>query len=187
MAQRFRMDFQIVKMYKDKEVNKHVKILFLSMCDMKVFLTFTFVVKILQVTRGCWWRWFTIDVPPSSLIFTIWKSIVYYRLCRDSIYFDKILVSENKLFKISKKANLLIALAIWLVYILMQFTYNYMYSVLRFSFILVMCLVPNVECLSVLSILDCPFGFLWWNNSVLCSNTTSTHLYLAIDSLCKDQ
>ena len=78
-------------------------------------------------------------------------------------------------------------ISIWLVYILMQFTYNYMYSVLRFSFILVMCLVPNVECLSVLSILDCPFGFLWWNNSVLCSNTTSTHLYLAIDSLCKDQ
>jgi hypothetical protein len=27
-----------------------------------LFLTFTFVVKILQVTRGCWWRWFTIDV-----------------------------------------------------------------------------------------------------------------------------
>jgi hypothetical protein len=37
------------------------------MCDVRVFLTFTFVVKILQVTRGCWWRWFTIDVPPSSL------------------------------------------------------------------------------------------------------------------------
>ena len=33
------------------------------MCDVKVFLTFTFVVKILQVTLG----WFTIDVPPSSL------------------------------------------------------------------------------------------------------------------------
>ena len=28
------------------------------MCDVKVFLTFTFVVKVLQVTRGCWWRWF---------------------------------------------------------------------------------------------------------------------------------
>ena len=39
-------------MYKDKEFNKNGKI-FLSMCDVKVFLTFTFVVKILQVTRGC--------------------------------------------------------------------------------------------------------------------------------------
>ena len=40
-------------MYKDKEVNKNVKTICLSMCDVKVFLTFTFVVKILQVTRGC--------------------------------------------------------------------------------------------------------------------------------------
>jgi hypothetical protein len=61
------------------------------MCDVIVFLSFTFVVKILQVTRGCWWRW---------------KSIAYYRLCRDGIYFDKILVSENKLFKRLNKANL---------------------------------------------------------------------------------
>ena len=29
-------------MYKDKEVKKNVKIIFLSMCDVKVFLTFTF-------------------------------------------------------------------------------------------------------------------------------------------------
>ena len=36
------MHFHIVKMYKDKEVNKNVKIIFLSMCDVKVFLTFTF-------------------------------------------------------------------------------------------------------------------------------------------------
>jgi hypothetical protein len=47
------MDFHIVKMYKDKEVKKNAKHIFLSMCDVKVFLTFTFVVKILQVTRGC--------------------------------------------------------------------------------------------------------------------------------------
>ena len=54
------------------------------MCDVKVFLTFTFVVKILQGTRGCWWRWFTIDVPPSSLdlvlrwllFYLFWSSIV---------------------------------------------------------------------------------------------------------------
>ena len=36
-----------------KEVNKNVKNIFLSMFDVKVFLTFTFVVRILQVTRGC--------------------------------------------------------------------------------------------------------------------------------------
>ena len=41
------------------------------------------------------------------------KTIVYYRLCRDGIYFDKILVSEYKLFKRSNKANLLIALVHW--------------------------------------------------------------------------
>jgi hypothetical protein len=39
-------------------------------------------------------------------IFTIWKCIAYNRFCRDGIYFDKILVSEYKLFKRSNKANL---------------------------------------------------------------------------------
>ena len=29
-------------MYKDKDVNKNVKNIFLSMCDVKLFLTFTF-------------------------------------------------------------------------------------------------------------------------------------------------
>ena len=29
-------------MYKDKEVKKNVKNIFISMCDVKVFLTFTF-------------------------------------------------------------------------------------------------------------------------------------------------
>ena len=33
--------------------------------------------------------------------------IVYYGLCRDGIYFDKILISEYRLFKRSNKANLL--------------------------------------------------------------------------------
>jgi hypothetical protein len=42
----------------------------------------------------------------SLYIFTIWKSIVHHRLCRERIYFDKILVSEYKLFKRSNKANL---------------------------------------------------------------------------------
>jgi hypothetical protein len=33
-------------------------------------------------------------------IFTVWKSIVYYRLCRDGIYFDKILVSEYAIYQL---------------------------------------------------------------------------------------
>jgi hypothetical protein len=37
------MHFHIVKMYKEKEVKKNVKHIFLSMCDVKVFLTFTFI------------------------------------------------------------------------------------------------------------------------------------------------
>jgi hypothetical protein len=36
------MHFHIMKMYKDKEVKKNVKNMCLSMCDVKVFLTFTF-------------------------------------------------------------------------------------------------------------------------------------------------
>jgi hypothetical protein len=35
------MDFHIVEMYKNKVVNKNVKNIFLSMCDVKVSLTFT--------------------------------------------------------------------------------------------------------------------------------------------------
>jgi len=73
------MDFHIVKMYQDK-VNKNVKHIFLLMCDIKVFLTFTFVVKILQVTWGCWWRWFTIDVLPFSLnLILLWQ--LFYLFC----------------------------------------------------------------------------------------------------------
>ena len=54
---------------------------------------------------------FDIFVDTLSLyIFTIWKSIIYNLFCRDGIYFDKILVSEYKLFRRSNKANLLIAL-----------------------------------------------------------------------------
>jgi hypothetical protein len=34
-------DFHVVKMYKDKEAKKNVKNIFLSMCDVKVPLTFT--------------------------------------------------------------------------------------------------------------------------------------------------
>ena len=84
------MHVHIVKMYKDKVVNKNVKYIFLSMCDVKVFLTFL--------------------TSLSLCIFTIWTCIAYNFFCRDGIYFDKILVSEYKLFKRSNKANLFIAL-----------------------------------------------------------------------------
>jgi hypothetical protein len=39
-----------------------------------------------------------------SQLIPIWKCIAYNRFCRDGIYFDKILVSEYKLFKRSNKA-----------------------------------------------------------------------------------
>ena len=87
------MNFHIVKMYKDKGVNKNVKNIFLSMCDVKVFLTFTFVVKILQVTRGCWWRWFTIDVPTSSLnLVLLWQ--LFYLFC-SSIVINTVIVTAG--------------------------------------------------------------------------------------------
>ena len=61
----------------EKKLRKNRKYL-LSMCDVKVFLTFTFVVRILQVTRGCWW--FTLDVPPSSLnLVLLWQ--LFYLFC----------------------------------------------------------------------------------------------------------
>ena len=59
------------------------------------------------------WKKYIFDIFVGTLslfIFTIWKSIVYNLFCRDGIYFDKILVSEYKLFKRSNKANLVIAL-----------------------------------------------------------------------------
>ena len=71
------------------EVN--VKNIFTSHIDKKISLTF-FLTSL------------------SLYIFIIWKCIVYNRFCRDGIYFDKILVSEYKLFKRSNKANLFIAL-----------------------------------------------------------------------------
>jgi hypothetical protein len=43
-----------------------------------------------------------------KFMINVWKCIVYHRLCKDGIYFDKILVSEYKPFKRSNKANLFI-------------------------------------------------------------------------------
>ena len=59
------------------------------------------------------WKKYIFDIFVDTLslyIFTIWKYIAYNLFCRDGIYFDKILVSEYKLFKRSNKANLFIAL-----------------------------------------------------------------------------
>jgi hypothetical protein len=78
----------------DSQINDffvNVKNIFTSHIDNKIFLTF-FLTSL------------------SLYIFTIWKCIAYNRFCRDGIYFNKILVSEYKLFKRSKKANLFIAL-----------------------------------------------------------------------------
>jgi hypothetical protein len=44
------MHFHIVKMYKDKEVKKNVKNILLSMCDVKVSLTFTSLNMVLLLT-----------------------------------------------------------------------------------------------------------------------------------------
>jgi hypothetical protein len=61
----------------------------------KMFLTFTFVVKILQVTRGCWWRWFTIYVPPSSLnLVLLWQ--LFYLFC-SSIGIHTVIVTTEPL------------------------------------------------------------------------------------------
>ena len=43
------MHFHILKMYKDKEVKKNVKNIFLSICDVKVFLTFTLTENLKRV------------------------------------------------------------------------------------------------------------------------------------------
>ena len=84
------MDFHIVKMYKDKVSTKMSKILFINVWRKSV-LTFTFVATILQVTRGCWWRWFTIDVPPSPLnLVLLWQ---LFNLFGSSIVIHTVIVT----------------------------------------------------------------------------------------------
>jgi hypothetical protein len=48
----------------------------------------------------------------SLYVFTIWKCIAYNFFCRDGIYFDKILVSEYRLFKRSNNISLYVCIAI---------------------------------------------------------------------------
>jgi hypothetical protein len=74
-------------------------IICLLMCDVKVFLTFTFVVKILQVTQGCWWWWFTIDVPPSSLnLVLLWQ--LFYLFCSSIVIHTVINKGNSKITKL---------------------------------------------------------------------------------------
>jgi hypothetical protein len=108
-------------MYKDKK-SKMSRMFFLSMCDVKIFLTFTSPNMVLlwqlfylfcsflrhTLTKKTSLTFFLTSL--SLYIFTIWKCIAYNFFCRVGIYFDKILVSEYKLFKRSNKANLFIAL-----------------------------------------------------------------------------
>jgi hypothetical protein len=63
-----------------------------SHIDKKIFLTFLFIPYLYT---------FSLYENASFIIFMH----LYHRLCRDRIYFDKILVSEYKLFKRSNKAN----------------------------------------------------------------------------------
>ena len=67
--------------------------IFLSMCDVGVFLTFTFVVKILQGTRSCWWRWLTIDVSPSSLDLVL-RWLLFCLFC-SSIVINAVIVTAG--------------------------------------------------------------------------------------------
>jgi hypothetical protein len=52
---------------------------------------------------------------PYLYTFSLWKSIVYYRLCRDGIYFDKFLIEFDTALTTSLP-------------ILFQYCYNYCYS-----------------------------------------------------------
>jgi hypothetical protein len=103
------MDFHIVKMYKDRVSTKMSKII-LSRNERRRFgalksdSTHHFF-RNACTKSGSWW-FSQFSGCWSLYIFTIWKSIVYNRFCRDGIYFDKILVSEYKLLERSNKANL---------------------------------------------------------------------------------
>ena len=74
--------------------HKISKIFFINVWRKSV-LTFTFVVKILQVTRECWWRWFTIDVPHSSLNLVLLWQLFY--LFRSSIVIHTVIVTAETL------------------------------------------------------------------------------------------
>ena len=70
----------------------------------RVFLTFTFAVKILQVTHSCWWRWFTIDVPPSSLNLVL-RWLLCYLFC-SSFVINTVIVTTGTHWTVMKAGGL---------------------------------------------------------------------------------
>jgi hypothetical protein len=80
--------------------------------------TYRYIDDVLSINNSRFAEFLPLIYPPELEVkeFTIWKSIVYNLFCRDGIYFDKILVSEYKLFKRSNKANLFIALGWRFIY-----------------------------------------------------------------------
>ena len=69
--------------YKKIRLIRSLKKFFLSMCDVKLFLTFTFVVKILHWVVGD-----TIDVPPSSLTALTTILPILFQYCYKYCYSD---------------------------------------------------------------------------------------------------
>jgi hypothetical protein len=107
-----KLHFHIVKMYKDKEV-KNVKNFFVNVWRKSIFdiyvteygTALTTILPILflylnTVTHTLTKKFLTFLTSLSLYIFTIWKCITYNFFCRDRIYFDKILVSEYKVFPV---------------------------------------------------------------------------------------
>jgi hypothetical protein len=66
----------IVKMYKDKEIKKNVKNILLSMCDVKLFLTFTSLVLHVEYHIVDPMKWSRNDISLTSNV--IYQSILQY-------------------------------------------------------------------------------------------------------------
>jgi hypothetical protein len=110
------------------------------MYDVRVFLTFTFVVKILQVTRGCWWGWFTIDVPPSSLNLVL-RWLLFYLFC-SSIVIHTVIVTAGTFEPWWKRE-------IWRLKIRFNpsFLWKYLYQVRVITVFIVFRLLTDFVCL----------------------------------------
>jgi hypothetical protein len=76
----------IVKMYKDKQVKKNVNNIFLSMCDVKIFLTFIQLRDVSTICRRSWyiaahvWKIydFKIEVVPCIINFSTELTMTFY-------------------------------------------------------------------------------------------------------------
>ena len=74
------------------------------MCDVRMFLTFTFVIKILQRTHSYWWRWFTQNIPPSSLNLVL-RWLLFYLFC-SSIVINAAIVTTGTFEPLIKAGGL---------------------------------------------------------------------------------